>query len=147
MTTSTPYVPGAIRQFLRSIDEYTTLCPADGIVTGDLPPGDITAPFATITAPSNYGVDPMLRRPLIQIDVWVPRWEILGGDVEPEELAWNIGDLGARLIHKARQQKFRNCTWNAEWIDGPITEVDRQRGVDLPLFRSITRFDVKVVVR
>jgi len=148
MTTFTPFAPGAIRDFLINDDEFLTLVDAVNISTRDIP-DPIDKPFVTISAPSNYGEDPMLRRPMIQADVWVPKIEMLGGDIDPEELAWNIADLGARLVHRApnARRRFRNASWKATWIEGPITDIDNERGPDTPLFRAIVRWDVKMVVR
>lgn len=146
MTITTPFAPGAIRDFLVHNEEFTAALPASALSTRDIP-DPITGPYGTLSAPSNYGEDPMLRRPMVQLDVWVPKIEILGGTTDPEELAWNIADLAGRLVHKARIQKFRNASWRATWIDGPITDVDTERGVDNPLFRALVRFDVKMIVR
>lgn len=148
MTAFTPFAPGAIRDFLIGHDEFTTFVAAENISTRDLP-DPILAPFVVLSAPSNYGEDPMLRRPMIQADVWVPKLEILGGDVDPEELAWNIADLAGRLVHKApsSERRFRNSSWKATWVDGPITDVDLERGPENPLFRALVRWDLKMVVR
>lgn len=148
VTPFTPFAPGAIRDFLINHEEFTTHVAAEDISTRDIP-DPLTKPFVTISAPSNYGEDPMLRRPMIQCDVWVPKIEILGGDTDPEELAWNIADLAARLVHKAPSSKrqFRNASWKATWIDGPITDVDKERGPENLLFRALVRWDLKMVVR
>lgn len=148
MTAFTPFAPGAIRDFLINNAEFTALVPAENISTRDIP-DPLTGPFVTLSAPSNYGEDPMLRRPMIQCDVWVPKLEILGGDTDPEELAWNIADIAGRLVHKApsSQRRFRNGSWKATWIDGPITDVDKERGPENPLFRALVRWDLKMIVR
>jgi hypothetical protein len=148
VTTVTPYAPAALRDFLIANTEFSGLVPPEFISTTDIP-DKITGPFVTLAAVSNFGQDPMLRKPLVQLDVWVPKWEILGGDVSPDEVAWNIADLAGRLVHKARIQKFRDSdsSWRATWDEGPITDVDKERGPDLPLFRAICRFEMKFTVR
>lgn len=148
MTAFTPFAPGAIRDFLINNNEFVTHVAADHISTRDIP-DPITKPFVTLSAPSNYGVDPMHRKPMIQGDIWVPMLEILGGDTDPEELAWNIADLAGRLVHKAprSQRQFRNASWVARWIDGPITAIDDERGPDTLLFRAIVRWDMSMAVR
>ncbi|WP_032384698.1 hypothetical protein [Rhodococcoides fascians] len=148
MTNTTPFPPGALRQFFRGNAELTALVAEDHITTRELP-DVINAPFVTLAAVDNSGEDPMLRDPVVQLDVWVPKWEILGGEVEPEELAWNIADLAGRLAHTAHPdiRRFRNCTWKARWSVGPLTDVDLERGPDLPLYRALVRWDLKMVVR
>ncbi|APE10763.1 hypothetical protein BO226_17465 [Rhodococcus sp. 2G] len=141
-----PFAPGAIREFLLASDEVLALVPAGNITTRDLPKV-IEAPFITLRAPGNVGVDPMLRRPMVQVDVWSPKIEILGGTTDPEELSWNIAALAGELIGRARMQSFRNSTWKAQWTDGPITFVDTQRGADLPLYRATIRVELKMTVR
>lgn len=148
MTSVTPYAPAALRDFLVAQSEITAMVPGESISTIDIP-DKITGPFVTLAAVSNFGQDPMLRKPLVQLDVWVPKWDILGGEIAPDELAWNIADLSGRLVHKARIQKFRDTesSWRATWDEGPITDVDKERGPDLPLFRAICRFEMKFTVR
>ncbi|WP_418346169.1 hypothetical protein [Rhodococcus pyridinivorans] len=141
-----PFAPGAIRQFLLASPEILELVPDDNITTRELP-DVIDGPFITLRAPGNVGSDPMLRRPLVQVDVWSPKIEILGGTTDPEELSWNIAALVGELIGRARMQSFRNATWKAQWTDGPITFVDTQRGPDLPLYRATIRVELKMTVR
>lgn len=148
MTTVTPYAPAALRDFLIAQPEFAALAPPQSVSTVDIPE-KITGPYVTLAAVSNFGQDPMLRKPLVQLDVWVPKWDILGGDISPDELAWNIADLAGRLVHKARIQRFRDSesSWRATWDEGPITDVDKERGADLPLYRAICRFEMKFTVR
>lgn len=148
MTTVTPYAPAALRDFLIGQPEFTALVAPEFVSTTDIP-DKITAPYVTLAAVSNFGQDPMFRKPLVQLDVWVPKWDTLGGDTSPDELAWNIGDLAGRLVGKAKIQKFRDTasSWRATWDEGPITDVDKERGPDLPLYRAICRFEMKFTVR
>ncbi|WP_159840214.1 hypothetical protein [Nocardia sp. CY41] len=144
MTTAPlPFMPGAIRVFLIAQPSFTELLPAESLTTRDVP-DSIGGPFATIRAPGNVGVDPLLRSPMIQLDAWVPKIEILGGLTDPEELAWDIAAMAGQLLGRARAQEFRGSTWKARWTDGPITSVDKTRGADQPLFRATVRFEVHV---
>lgn len=143
MTAPIPFAPGAARLFLIAQPSYTALVPAESVSTRDTP-DPITGPFVTIRAPGNVGVDPMLRKPLIQIDVWVPKIEVLGGTTDPEEVAWNIAALSGQLLHRAKPQEFRGSAWTARWTDGPINSVDKTRGPDQPLYRAIVRVEMKL---
>ncbi|MFE2994274.1 hypothetical protein ACFXG4_04990 [Nocardia sp. NPDC059246] len=141
--TPIPFAPGAVRAFLIAQPSLTALVAADNITTRDLP-DPITAPFVTLRAPGNVGADPFLRRPLIQVDAWAPKLEILGGTTDPEEVAWDIAAMAGELLGRARPQQFRDSAWTATWTDGPITFVDTARGIDLPLFRATVRVELKM---
>ncbi|MEV6555870.1 hypothetical protein AB0M22_09150 [Nocardia sp. NPDC051756] len=144
MTTQpVPFAPGAARMFLIAQPEFTALVPASSVTTREAP-DPITGPFVTIRAPGNVGVDPLLRKPLIQIDVWTPKIEILGGTTDPEELAWDIAAMAATLLARARAQEFRASAWTARWTDGPISSIDTTRGPDQPLYRALVRLEMKL---
>ncbi|NEW40780.1 hypothetical protein GV794_01920 [Nocardia cyriacigeorgica] len=143
MTAPIPFAPGAVRAFLIAQPRFTDLVPVEAITTRDLP-DPITGPFVTLRAPGNVGVDPLLRRPLVQVDAWAPRIERLGGSVDPEELTWNISALAGQLLGRARSQEFRGSAWTAGWTDGPITSVDKTRGADQLLFRATVRVELKM---
>lgn len=143
MNAPIPFAPGAVRKFLVESATFTALVPASSVATRDLP-DKIRGPFVTIRAPGNVGSDPMLRRPLVQIDAWVPKIEILGGTTDPEEVAWDIAALAGQMLGRCKAQDFRGAAWNARWVDGPITFVDTKRGVDNPLFRATIRVELKM---
>lgn len=144
MTTHpVPFAPGAARLFLCEQPEFTALCPAASVTTREAP-DPIVGPFVTIRGPGNVGVDPMLRKPLIQIDAWVPKLEILGGTTDPEEVAWDIAAMAGTLLGRARSQEFRGSAWTARWTDGPINDIDTTRGKDQPLYRAIVRVEMKL---
>ncbi|MFE7799008.1 hypothetical protein [Nocardia sp. NPDC057440] len=143
MSPPIPFAPGAVRVFLIANAAFTDLVPAASVSTRDAP-DPITGPFVTIRAPGNVGVDPMLRSPLIQLDAWVPKLEILGGIKDPDEVAWDIAALAGQLLGRARPQDFRGSAWTARWTDGPITSVDKSRGPDQPLFRATVRVELKL---
>lgn len=139
-----PFAPGAARAFLTGQPRFVALVSPENIATRDLPE-EITGPCVTIRSPGNVGGDPMLRRPMIQVDAWVPKLEILGGDIDPDEVAWNIAALAGELIGKARTIRFRNAAWSGKWVDGPITfPPDIKRGPDFPLFRATIRAELKM---
>ncbi len=141
-----PFAPGAARAFLLTQPSFVALAPAANVSTRDLPE-EITGPCVTIRAPGNVGVDPMLRRPMIQVDAWVPKIEILGGTIDPDEVAWNIAALAGELLGRARAVTFRNSAWTGRWVDGPITfPPDVKRGPDFPLFRATIRAELKMKV-
>lgn len=144
MTTHpVPFAPGAARLFLVGHPEFTALVPAESVTTRDAP-DPITGPFVTIRAPGNVGVDPMLRKPLIQVDAWVPKIEILGGTTDPEEVAWDVAAMAGTLLSRAKTQEFRGSAWTARWTDGPICTVDKTRGADQPLYRALIRVEMKL---
>lgn len=138
-----PFAPGAVRLFLIAQPPFTALVPAESVSTRDAP-DPITGPFVTLRAPGNVGSDPMLRSPLVQLDAWAPKHEILGGDIDPEEVAWNIAAMAGQLLGRARAQEFRGSVWSARWTDGPISIVDKTRGVDQPLYRATVRVELKM---
>lgn len=141
--TPIPFAPGAVRAFLIAQPAVTAMVPAASITTRDLP-DPINGPYVTLRAPGNVGEDPMLRKPIVQIDVWAPKIEILGGTTDPEELAWNIAATAGELLARARPQEFRGSGWKARWTDGPITFVDKARGPDFPLYRATVRVELKL---
>ncbi|MFI6368708.1 hypothetical protein ACIBG0_39005 [Nocardia sp. NPDC050630] len=143
MTAPIPFAPGAARVFLIAQPAFTALVPADSVTTRDAP-DPIIGPFVTIRAPGNVGEDPMLRKPLIQIDAFVPKHEILGGSKDPEEVAWDIAAMAGQLLGRTRPQEFRGSAWTARWTDGPITSVDKTRGADQPLYRATVRVELKM---
>ncbi|NKR90551.1 hypothetical protein GS483_00205 [Rhodococcus hoagii] len=143
MSAPLPFAPGAVRRFLLSKPEFTALVPGTAVSTRELPQ-EITGPCVTLAAPGNVGVDPMLRKPLVQINAWTPKIEILGGTTDPEELSWNIAALAGQLLGRAHNIEFRGSAWSGRWVDGPITMVDTQRGVDFPLFRAVVRVELKM---
>ncbi|MBF6515520.1 hypothetical protein [Nocardia cyriacigeorgica] len=143
MTPPIPFAPGAVRAFLITQPSITDLVPVEAITTRNLP-DPITGPFITMRAPGNVGVDPFLRRPLVQVDVWAPKIEILGGSTDPEELTWDIAALAGQLLGRTRPQEFRGSAWTAAWVDGPINFVDTTRGTDMPLFRATVRVELKL---
>ncbi|WP_280381062.1 hypothetical protein [Nocardia wallacei] len=133
-----PFAPGAARAFLIAQPKITAMVPVDAITTRELP-DPLTGACITLRTPGHVGPDPMARRPMVQLDVWTPRIEILGGTTDPEELGWDIAALAGELLHRAKPQSFRGSGWRAEWLEGPITFVDTKRGVDNPLFRATVR--------
>ena len=142
-TAPLPFMPAAVRQFLISRTEYTSLCSAANTTTRELPQA-LTAPCVTIRATVNQGVDPMLRRPLIQIDAWTPSIEKLGGTTDPEEVSWNVASMAGQLLGRARNVEFRGTAWTGSWLEGPVMFVDTTRGTSLPLYRSMIRVELKV---
>jgi len=138
-----PFAPGAARLFLIGQAEFTALVPASSVTTREAP-DPITGPFVTIRAPGNVGTDPLLRKPLIQVDAWVPKLEILGGTTDPEEIAWDIAAMAGTLLCRAKAQEFRGSAWNARWTDGPICDIDTTRGKDQPLYRALIRVEMKL---
>jgi hypothetical protein len=139
-----PFAPGALREFLLSKPEFAQLVPPKMVTTRELP-DKITGPCVTIRVPGNVGVDPMLRKPLLVINAWVPKWEILGGTTDPDEVAWDIAALAGQLIGKARNIPFRESTWAGDWKTGPIVpDPDVKRGVDNPLYRAFVTVEMKL---
>ncbi|MGF7124032.1 hypothetical protein [Rhodococcus sp. BE178] len=143
MTPPIPFAPGAVRQFLLSKPEFTDLVPGTSVSTRNVP-DPIAGPFVTLAAPGNVGIDPMLRKPIVQINAWAPKIEILGGTTDPEELTWNIAAMAGQLVGRARTVSFRGSAWSGRWVDGPITMVDTVRGAGLPLFRAVVRVELKM---
>ncbi|CCW14604.1 hypothetical protein [Rhodococcus aetherivorans] len=141
---SIPFAPGAARAYLISRPEMTALIPAGSITTRDVPQ-KITGPFITLRATGNVGPDPMMNKPIVQVDTWVPKAAILGGTTDPDEVAWNVSVKARDLLSRARNVRFRDAAWSGRWIDGPITfPPDVTRGVDFPLFRATCRVELKM---
>lgn len=152
-----PYPPAAVREYLKGDAEFTGLVPPALISTRDTP-DRITRPFVKVRPVTTPGRDPMLRNPMVQIDVYAPSLEVITSNtdqsvldlyagVDPEEAAWNIAALAGELLSRARTVSFRNCTWNAAWKEGPLSFPETVRGVDLPLYRSPVRVELKMLVR
>lgn len=144
MSTPIPFAPGAIREFLITNDDFSSLVQPSSVTTREMP-DVISAPFVTIRVPGNVGVDPTLRKPLLVVNAWVPKLEILGGDVDPDELAWNIAARAGQLIGRARNVKFRESVWTGTWKTGPIVpDPDVRRGPDNPLYRAFVTVEMKM---
>ncbi|WP_280389312.1 hypothetical protein [Nocardia wallacei] len=141
--TPIPFAPGAVRAFLITQPTITAMVPADAITTRELP-DPLDGVCMTIRAPGHVGEDPMARRPMVQVDVWAPKIEILGGTTDPEELTWNVAGLAGELLHRAPPQEFRGSGWRARWLEGPINFVDTKRGADSPLYRATIRVEMKM---
>lgn len=144
--TRIPFAPGAVRDYLKADVDFTAVVPATLITTRDSPE-TITRPFVTVRSAVTSGPDPMLRRPLVQIDAWVPKSEILASGAhpiyaDPEEVAWDIAGLAGETIGRARSVAFRNCSWSGKWIDGPMNMIDKSRGIDHPLYRAPVRVEL-----
>ncbi|MGW0043476.1 hypothetical protein [Rhodococcus sp. NPDC003348] len=145
--TRIPFAPGAVRDHLMQDADFTAVVPAALITTRDVPL-TIDRPFVTCRSSSTGGPgDPMVRTPLVQIDVWVPKSEILAAGpmqitADPEEVAWDIAGLAGEVIGRARAVPFRNCSWRGRWVDGPMNMVDTTRGPDSPLYRSPVRVEL-----
>ena len=136
-----PWAPGAVRDYLIHVPVVTATVPAAAITTREAP-DPIVGPFILIRGAGVAGRDGALRHPLVQVDAYAPKWEILGGDVEPEELAWNIAAGCGRLLGATRNVDFRSSAWSGEWVDGPLTFVDVSRGESSPLYRATVRVEV-----
>lgn len=146
MIPSIPFAPGAVRAFLVGRGEFLARVDASHISTREVPQ-KITGPFVTLRATGNVGPDPMMNNPIVQIDTWVPKIQILGGTTDPDELAWDISVLARDLIVRARNVTFRTAAWSGHWVDGPITfPPDVTRGVDFPLYRATCRVELRMRV-
>ncbi|MFC9786433.1 hypothetical protein [Rhodococcus sp. NPDC127528] len=151
MTTKTriPFAPAAVRDFLKRDADFTAVVPAELISTRDVP-RMIDRPFVTCRSAMTGGPgDPMMRTPLVQVDVWVPKSEILAAGpmnitADPEEVAWDIAGLAGEIIGRARAVPFRNCSWNGDWKDGPMNMIDKTRGVENPLYRAPVRVELSM---
>ncbi len=144
MSKPIAFAPGAIREYLLSRDEFTALINPLSVTTRELP-SQITAPCATIRAIGNVGVDPMLRRPLLTFNAWVPPISVMGGTTDPDEIAWDIAALAGQLIGRARNIKFRDSLWSGDWKTGPIVpDPETNRGTDIPLYRAFVTVELKM---
>lgn len=143
MTPPIPFAPGAVREFLLAQSQYTALN-VQSTTTRDLPE-QITGPCVLIRAVRTDGSDPFLRRARIQVDVVVPKLEILGGTTDPDELAWNIAAVAGQLLGRAANVSFRGAAWAGKWYEGPLSGgTDTSRGADNPLYRVLIRVDIKM---
>ena len=150
----TPFAPGAARELLRSTPEFMELVGDDPqrITTRELP-DPLRGPCVTIYTGVNRRQNIELSKPRLIVSVWVPAAEILvdqGIDMDPEELSWDVADLAGRIFDRHRQMgrgggfEFRGVTWRSEWDAGPTTMVDRERGAESPLYRSVIEILMKV---
>jgi len=143
MTAPVPFAPGAVREFLLAQAQYTALN-VQSTTTRDLPE-EITGPCVLIRAVRTDGTDPFLRRSRIQVDVVVPKLEILGGTVDPDELAWDIAATAGQLLGRAANISFRDAAWAGKWVEGPLSGgTDISRGADNPLYRVLVRVELKM---
>ncbi|WP_009473873.1 hypothetical protein [Rhodococcus sp. JVH1] len=141
--TRIPFAPAAVRDRLRTDSDFAAVVPAEFISTRDVP-NTLTRPFVTCRSATTTGRDAMLRKPMVQIDVWVPgrptlQWPPSG---DPEEIAWDIGGLAGEIIDRSSNIAFRNCGWAGNWVDGPMNLIDKTRGEDLPLYRAPVRVEL-----
>lgn len=143
MSDDLPFAPGAARLFLLADPSFLELISAEHVTTREVP-DPLRHPCMTIQATVNRGVDPMLRRPLLQIDTYTPKHEIIGGDIDPEVVSWRIAARAGRLLGRAKNIEFDGASWSGHWVEGPVTMVDRTRGVDHPLYRALIRVELKM---
>lgn len=143
MSKPIAFAPGAIREFLLAHDEFVALVNPQNVTTRELPQ-IIEAPCVTIRVPGNVGSDPMLRRPLIVVNAWVPSIAVMGGTTDPDEVAWDIAAMAGALVGRGRNIKFRESVWSAAWKTGPIVpDPDFARGPDIPLYRAFVTLEMK----
>jgi len=141
-----PFPPAAARDYLLSQPEFLDLVLPQNVSSRDYP-DEITEPFVLITASTNAGPDPVVNKPLVRIITKVPKLEVLGGSVDPEELAWDITSVARDLLSRARNVSFRNCAWTGHWVNGPSTlPVDKTRGVDFPLYGATCQVEFAMKV-
>lgn len=142
------FAPGAAREVLRANTEWSELLPDPSQTTTRELPNPLTAPCVTIVAPGNNRINLRQSQVRLMVNVWVPKAEVLQDmtpaiDTDPEELSWDIAALAADILDmkavmgRGKAFQFRGQTWRGQWINGPITMVDTERGQDDPLFRSI----------
>ncbi|EOM78099.1 hypothetical protein DW322_11285 [Rhodococcus rhodnii] len=144
MNAPVPFAPGALREFLIGNPDFTVLVDAANVTTRELP-DPLRSPCVTIRVPGNVGVDPMLRRPMLVINAWVPPVKITKSPLDPDEEAWNIAALAGQLIGRARNVRFRESVWSGEWKTGPVVpDPDVKRGVDSPLYRAFIAVELKL---
>lgn len=146
MTVRPPaFPPAAVRAFLLDQPQVRQYLPEPEQITTRESPREFTRPVLILRAQSTVGPDPMLRRPIVQVTAVVPRWDILGGDVDPDVLAWRIAWTVAETAAKAPQQKYDGWNWKVnQWLSGPSSEVDLTRGQDHPLYISPVRLELKL---
>lgn len=129
-----PFPPAAARAYLLNQPDFVALVRPEDVSSRDYP-DEITRPFVLLSSVTNAGPDPMVNKPLVRVTTKVPKLEILGGTIDPEELAWDITGVARDLLSRARNVRFRNCAWTGHWINGPSTlPPDKTRGVDYPLY-------------
>ncbi|MGB6246111.1 hypothetical protein [Gordonia sp. (in: high G+C Gram-positive bacteria)] len=156
ITRRTPFAPGAARELLRSSPEFLDLVGDDpaAITTRELP-DPLTGPCVTIYTGVNRRQNIEMSKARLLVSVWVPKSEVLVDRpvpilTDPEELSWDIADLAGRIFDQRRGMgtgrsfEFRGATWRAEWDAGPTTMVDRERGVENPLYRSVIEVLMKL---
>lgn len=136
-----PFPPAAARAYLLQQPEFLALVDPAHVSSRDIP-DEVTGPFVLITAATNAGPDPMVNKPLVRVTTKVPKFEILGGSTDPEELAWDITGVARDLLSRARNVRFRNCAWTGHWVNGPsVIQVDKTRGVDYPLYGATCQIE------
>lgn len=141
MTSSVPWIPGAIRQLLLADTAFAAAC--GGTVSTIL---HSTVTFcAQIRTPGNNSLsgDGVAFSPLVQVDGWCAPG-IPG--VDPERKAWAIAAEAARVLGRARNVIYENMSYSGRLIEGPIPDVDTSRGESTPLYRALVRAELAVHV-
>ena len=139
-----PYLPGALRKFLASNEQFSQLLYGGKVTTREVP-DPLTRPHVTVAAVANQGEDPMLRRLMVQVTPWVPDRDISGLDEDPDVTAWNLAVTAGKLIGHAKNEIIdADTAWNATWVEGPIQLYDKTRGADRLIFYAPVRFRVKL---
>lgn len=142
------FAPGAAREVLRANDEWQQLLPDPSWTTTRELPNPLLRPCVTIVAPGNNRINVRQSQVRLMVNVWVPKSEVLQDmtppvEIDPEEHSWDIAALAADILDMKSMMgrgpsfEFRGQTWRGQWINGPITMVDKERGEENPLFRSI----------
>lgn len=151
-----PFAPGAAREVLLANEEWQELLPDPSWTTTRELPNPLTRPCVTIVAPGNQRLNLRQSQVRVMVNVWVPKAELLleldpPVEIDPEEHSWDIAALAGEILNMKSMMgrgpsfKFRGATWRGEWINGPITMVDIDRGDDHPLFRSLVEVVMTIV--
>lgn len=143
-----PYAPGAVRECLLDDDELVHHVPKDHISARDQPKR-IQRPFIICRPASTTGRDPLLRKPIVQVDVFVPPRDVLVAgpaliEGDPDEVAWDLAALCGDILTRHKGRKWRSANWTGRWIDGPGSgpSMDVARTEDLPLHRALVRVEL-----
>lgn len=137
-----PWVPGAVRAYLLEDSAFSSAC---GGRCSTRAPSNVTGPFSTVRMAGPGGVqgDGVAFWPMILIEGWAAPSD----EIDPEMAAWKIATAAIPVISRARNVAYQNMTWKGRVINAVLTDVDRSRGTDSPLYRAFIRAELTIHVR
>lgn len=111
--THPAYLPAEIRKYLLHDTEFAELLHGGKNTCREVP-DPLVKPHVTVKNVRNQGIDPMLRRLIIQVTPWIPNPDLTKLTEDPDVTAWNLAWRAGELLSRSLLMIFmlgRQCGW------------------------------------